>query len=253
MPRAEPLSASAQVNAQVIGPFRTPGRRPPVATVTGSRAGVGSSDSVRVMQLRRSLRLTAGAVALLVPLLGSCGFDKATDRVYTPAAGINDRTGPVDVLSAVVVSAQPNSGTFIATLSNNSSTKSPTFDSFAGAEDEALTVGSAGPVEVAPRGYVNLADGDGVSVQGQFEPGKVLTMTLGFEDGDSLTMDVPVVYACEWWTGLDGSAASASPSASPSESPTESPTPSEAPAGDVPSPGSPYTCGEVLEEDTSSE
>ena len=43
------------------------------------------------MQTRRSLRLVAGALVLALPLLGSCGFGKATDRVYTQAAGTNDR------------------------------------------------------------------------------------------------------------------------------------------------------------------
>ena len=41
------------------------------------------------MQTRRSLRLVAGALVLALPLLGSCGFNKATDKVYTPAAGTN--------------------------------------------------------------------------------------------------------------------------------------------------------------------
>ena len=61
------------------------------------------------MQPRRSLRLVAGALVLALPLLGACGFDKATDRVYTPAAGTNYRSGDIDVLSAVIVSAQPGS------------------------------------------------------------------------------------------------------------------------------------------------
>ena len=78
------------------------------------------------MQPRRSLRLMAGALVLALPLLGSCGFNKATDKVYTPGAGTDDRTGDVDILSAVIVSAQPGSGTFIATLSNNEADKQHT-------------------------------------------------------------------------------------------------------------------------------
>jgi hypothetical protein len=66
------------------------------------------------MQPRRSLRLVVGALVLALPLLASCGFDKATDQVYTPGAGTDDRSGDVDVLSAVIVSAQPGPGTFIA-------------------------------------------------------------------------------------------------------------------------------------------
>jgi len=41
------------------------------------------------MQTRRSPRLVAGALVLALPLLGSCGFGKATDRPNTQAAGIN--------------------------------------------------------------------------------------------------------------------------------------------------------------------
>ena len=77
------------------------------------------------MQTRRSPRLVAGALVLALPLLGSCGFNKATDQEYTQAAGINDRDGDVDVLSAVIVAAQPDSGTFVASLSNNSPDQGP--------------------------------------------------------------------------------------------------------------------------------
>ena len=70
-----------------------------------SRSSAASTASISVlsMQTRRSLRLAVGALVLALPLLGSCGFDKATDKVYTPAAGTNDRDGDVDVLSAVIV------------------------------------------------------------------------------------------------------------------------------------------------------
>ena len=63
------------------------------------------------MHTRRSLRLVAGALVLALPLLSSCGFGKATDRVYTQAAGTNNRDADVHVLSAVIVAAQPDSGT----------------------------------------------------------------------------------------------------------------------------------------------
>ena len=68
------------------------------------------------MHLRRSFALTAAALALAAPALTSCGFDYATDRIYTPATGVNNRDGDVDVLGAVVVSSQADSGTFIATF-----------------------------------------------------------------------------------------------------------------------------------------
>ena len=79
------------------------------------------------MQLRRSFALTAAALALTAPALTSCGFDYATDRYYTPANGANNRDGVVDVLGAVVVSTEPGSGTFVASLSNNSTTEATSF------------------------------------------------------------------------------------------------------------------------------
>ena len=64
------------------------------------------------MHLRRTLAVAATALAL-ASTLSSCGFDHATDRVYTPAAGPLDRDATVDVLSAVIVSKAPGAGTFI--------------------------------------------------------------------------------------------------------------------------------------------
>ena len=69
--------------------------------------------------MQHRLLVTAAAVVALAAPLSSCGFDYATDRVYTPASGANNREGEVDVLSAVVVSAAEGSGTFVASLSNN--------------------------------------------------------------------------------------------------------------------------------------
>ena len=125
------------------------------------------------MQPRRSLRLVAGALVLALPLLGSCGFDKATDRVYTPAAGTNDRDGDVDVLAAVVVAAQPDSGTFMASLANNSRTRTRRSRAWpAPATGATSTSRAVGPVDRDPRrGFVNLADEDRITVTGDFEAG----------------------------------------------------------------------------------
>ena len=68
---------------------------------------------------RRSLALAAGSL-LLAAQLSACGFSNATDEIYQASAGVDYRKGPLDVLSAVVVSGQEGSGTFIATFSNNS-------------------------------------------------------------------------------------------------------------------------------------
>jgi hypothetical protein len=192
------------------------------------------------MQRRRSLRLLAGALVLSVPLLTSCGFGKATDKVYTPAEGTNDRDGQVDILSAAIVAAQPNSGTFIATLSNKSPDTAHSLESV-----ELATTGGSGttggeitfddittPVEVVARGYVNLADDDqGIVVRGEFEAGQFFPVTLTFDGADPVTMDVPVVFACDEWEGLDNSAESAADAD---------------PSAGLPEPGEPYDCAEDL-------
>lgn len=205
------------------------------------------------MQSRRSLRLLAGALVLTVPLLGSCGFGKATDKIYTPGEGTNNRDGDVKILSAVVVSAQPDSGTFIATLSNNTPDLDEiTFDSLAGAgEWQDLEIADVDPaVEIAPRDFANLADGDGVAVSGEFEPGEMMSLTLTFGNGETQTMNVPVVYACDEYTGLDTSVSEAStePEASESPSPGEVPTESASPTAEPATGADTYDCAAVFEE-----
>lgn len=217
------------------------------------------------MQPRRSLRLAAGALVLALPLLGSCGFDKATDTVYTPAAGVNDREQDIKVLSAVVVSAQPGSGTFIATLTNDTDDgeEPATFEELAGSGDWTdLQIGEFEPIEVPVRDFVNLADGGGVPVTGDFEPGDFIDLTLSFDNGQSTNLEMPVVFACDEWEGLDTSASGAS-SESPtaSESPSdeasaessaessESPTATETSAGPDTEAADSYDCTSVLEEE----
>ncbi len=212
------------------------------------------------MQTRRSLRLVAGALVLALPLLGSCGFGKATDRVYTPAAGTNNRDGDVKVLSAVIVAAQPDSGTFVASLSNNSpDNETATLTGVAGAGDWAdLTVDPSDlSIDIAARGFVNLVNEDPITVSGDFDAGQVVELTLTFESGDTVTMDVPIVFACDAYDGLDPSQQepeeSESPTTEPSPgdvptdgttvSPTESPTESESPSDSASgAPAEPYGC-----------
>jgi len=206
------------------------------------------------MQSRRSLRLAAGALVLAVPLLGSCGFDKATDRVYTPAATTNDRDGDVDVLGAGIVSAQPGSGTFIASLSNNLVDKDFTLTGVAGAGDwtDLKFEPSELSVDVPARGFVNLVDEDPITVTGDLTPGQFAELTLTFDSGDTVTMRVPVLYACDTYAGLDASASEASGSASASATESASPTESSSPSATASAtasatPAAPYDCVAVGE------
>ena len=172
------------------------------------------------MHLRRSTALALGGLLLAIPALTSCGFNYATDRPYTPAAGANNRDASVDVLGAVIVSGQDNSGTFIASLSNNDQTKDATFDSLAGADGNTIQVGDFSAMTIAPGGLLNLATDGGVPVSGAFVAGEFVPVTLSF-GGEQVSLKVPVVLNDGIYAGLDTSSPAAGSSESPSASPTE--------------------------------
>lgn len=172
------------------------------------------------MRFRRNTALTLSALVLATPVLTSCGFNYATDRVYTPGRGVNDRAGTVDVLNAVIVSGQDNSGTFIASLSNNDQEKQASFVSLAGAGGTTLQAGSFSPVPIDPGALVNLAIEGGVPVSGSFTAGDFVPVTLGFANGERATLKVPVVPDEGDYEGLDTSGektATPSDTASPTE------------------------------------
>ena len=157
------------------------------------------------MQPRRSLALTVAALALAAPALTSCGFDYATDRYYTPANGANNRDGVVDVLGAVVVSTEPGSGTFLASLSNNSTTEATSFTELGATEGGDVTAAEFEPVEIAPGALVNLAEPPAeIEVTGEFEAGDFVEVALGFDNGERTVVEVPVVDNHGYFEGLDG-------------------------------------------------
>jgi hypothetical protein len=179
------------------------------------------------MQLRMSARVLAAAgVLALATVLSSCGFDYATDRVYTPGAGVNDRDASVDVLAAVVVSAEEGSGTFIASFANNDQEDSATVTSVAGAgESSDVQVDSFQPIQIAPGQLVNLATDDaGIVISGDsIEAGDFVTLEIGFGDGDSVQLDVPILPPCHEYEGLDKSTDSSGADECTVESPDTSP------------------------------
>jgi len=155
------------------------------------------------MQLRPSARLLASAGAvLLAATLSSCGFDYATDRVYTPTAGVNDRDASVDVLNAVVVADHEGEGAFVASFANNDPHNAMTVESLAGAGESPVTATDFQPIEIPAGGLVNLADDGGVVVTGDFGPGSFVTVTLGFDNGEEAEMSIPVVAPCNEFEGL---------------------------------------------------
>ena len=160
------------------------------------------------MSPRPSARvLVAAGVIALATVLSSCGFNYATDREYTPAAGSNDQDASVDVLGAVVVSAQDGSGTFIASFANNSQDNDATVLTIAGAgEDADVTAADFSPIVVPPAGLVNLATDGGVALTGdQVTSGAVVDLTIGLANGENVDLSVPVVPPCHEFEGLDES------------------------------------------------
>ena len=168
------------------------------------------------MQLRRSLALGAAAT-LSVLSFASCGFDYATDREYTPGVGVNDRDGDLDVLAAVIVSAQPNSGRVVASLSNNLTDEEISLTEIASDASQTLTSESIEPVVVPPGQLVNLAETDPpLNVTGEFEAGDYVPVVFKFSNGETTTLKVPVVNNSGYYENLDGETTEA-----PSESPSE--------------------------------
>jgi hypothetical protein len=167
------------------------------------------------MPFRRSLALTTAAVALATTGLSSCGFDYATDRYYTPSVGTNDIEGTVKVLAAVVVSTEPGSGTFIASLSNNDQDEDVSLTELGLTDGEPVDFE---PVVVGQGALVNLAEpATNLELTGEFEAGDFVEVALGFDNGERVVLDVPVVENGGYYEGLDGPA--------PAQEPTEAEEP----------------------------
>lgn len=126
------------------------------------------------------------------------GFDYATDRINTLSNGTTDRSASVNVVGAVVVAQEHNLGAFAATLINTDENAPAALTSLASGGAGEVTPFGGAPVSVAvpTNGLVNMFREDSVPVSGEFEAGDFVTITLGFDTGESITMDVPVVKPC---------------------------------------------------------
>jgi hypothetical protein len=154
------------------------------------------------------LALAAGGLLLALPTLSSCGFDYPTERDNTVGAGVTQRDALVDVGGAKIVAGQPDKGTLIAALTNN--TDDPiTLTTIAGGEEGQVQADGFTGIEVPPAGHINLAAlaeaGQGLTVSGDFDAGHFVTVTFGFDNDESVTVDVPVMKPCFYLEGLDSS------------------------------------------------
>lgn len=131
------------------------------------------------------------AIAALLPLLTACGFSAQTDQVYQAPVGVNDRSGDVDILNALVVSGQEGSGTFAGTLVNTVD-RDDTLDSVSGSGITA----ARRTVDVPADDVVPLADKGQITLSGStIKAGSFVELTFGFASGQTTTMKVPVVAA----------------------------------------------------------
>jgi hypothetical protein len=147
------------------------------------------------VNVRRSI--AAAAVLAAAPVLSSCGvnFGAQTDQVYQPGTGVDDRSGSVDVINALIVSGDDGSGTVVAGLVNNDEQNPDTLKDVAGAGDDgSVAVQVAGPTRIDAGGLLNLAKDGGITVSGkQVKPGTFVTITFSFDRGAAVTLDLPVV------------------------------------------------------------
>jgi hypothetical protein len=149
---------------------------------------------VRVI-VRRSL--AAAALVLAAPVLSSCGagFDAQTNQVYNPSAGVDDRSGQVDLTNVLVVSGASGSGTVIANLVNNDRVNPDALKSVTGAgADSTLKITPGGATAIPPDGMLNLASEGTIFVSGEkVKPGYYVELTFTFDRAAPATLDVPVV------------------------------------------------------------
>ena len=167
---------------------------------------------------RRKLAVCIGALVLALPGVSACGFNYATDKENNIVNGTNDKDGVVDVLNALIVSGEAGSGTFVASLSNNDTTKPISLESLDFGSSSTVQVAGFSPIEVPAHGLVNLADGQGIKVSGDFKAGDFINATLSFDNGDTTQLDVHVVNADDEYTGLDNGTGVPSPAATASAS-----------------------------------
>jgi copper(I)-binding protein len=153
------------------------------------------------------LALAAGGLLLAVPALASCGFDYPTERVNTVGAGVTDHDGTVDVAGALVVAGQSDSGTLIGALSNNDEEETISLVSITGDGEDAVQAGEFEPIELTPGSHLNLATlaeaGDGIELEGDFDAGDFVTVTFGFDNDESVSVEIPVMKPCHQYEGLD--------------------------------------------------
>ena len=151
------------------------------------------------MNVRRSTAKASVVVTAAVLALGlsSCGrgFDSPTDQVYNPPIGVNEQSGTVDVLNAVIVTNGDNagSGTLVATLVNGDQEQDDSLTNISGSGADQVQVSPPSKTSIDAGGVLSLLDTGGAKVQGDaVKPGVFISLTFTFANSEAVDVDVPV-------------------------------------------------------------
>jgi hypothetical protein len=123
----------------------------------------------------------------------------ATNEIYTPSQGVNNRDGEVKVLHALVVSDGKDGGRLIAGLVNDNAEEPDTLTGVTAADGGSAQVELGdGETEIPADGLLQLADDDAaqVLVKGVTLGGYV-RVTFSFQNAQDATLNVPVVAASD--------------------------------------------------------
>lgn len=140
----------------------------------------------------------AASIAILSGAMVGCADDGySTDRINHIGPGDFDRSASVDVLGARIVSDSHHEGRLIGALVNNDEEPARLVDLRGGSESAEVRFDGVG---IPGDGHVNLAEGPPIRVSGDFSAGDIVELVYAFDTGESVTLDVPVVKYCKYYT-----------------------------------------------------
>jgi len=142
--------------------------------------------------------LVAVSGAMLIGALAGCADDGyRTDRINHIGPGDFDRSASVDVLGARSVSDSHREGRLIGALVNNDEQPARLVDVRGRSEPTEVRLDA---VSIPGDGHVNLAEGPPIRVTGDFSAGDLVELVYAFDTGESVTLNVPVVKYCKYYT-----------------------------------------------------
>ncbi|MDN5895262.1 MAG: hypothetical protein L0H93_14715 [Nocardioides sp.] len=172
-----------------------------------------------LLRTRTARAAAAAALVIAVPTLAGCGMNFATDKVYTPAPGANDRDNRVDVLNAMIVASEDGEGTLTVTVSNNEFVggvdRADVSDELTGVSGD-ITASAFKAVKIPTAGHVKFdntsptptsrakIDQPGIKVTGDFAVGDFVNVEFDFRNSDPVTLQVPVLPNSGPLAGEDG-------------------------------------------------